>query len=167
MNAEQEASGEDGGRGESTFLTPVQENKIISLMLHDGKRWGIDITGKVWAIKTTLRNMQVEDGRVSNGAVANYIKMEAMNQKDEETAKGVTPGATYIQNNTTINTLSVALAEPEYLDFLRSRALEADSKPSPVCENGERGPMENGQALNGHRPGTNGCNGNGKREDYP
>lgn len=49
-----------------------------------------------------------------------------------------------------------AMKQPEYLEYLETRALAEDSDPGVVRTNGKRGPVENGQALNGHQPGTNG-----------
>lgn len=61
---------------------------------------------------------------------------------------------TNIQVN--VNTVQSALTEPAYLEYLRSRALENDSDPSPVRANGKPGAVENGPASGGYRPGTNG-----------
>lgn len=49
-----------------------------------------------------------------------------------------------------------AMGEPEYLEYLERRALEEDGNAGAVCANGQQVPVENGQASNGHLPGTNG-----------
>jgi hypothetical protein len=67
-----------GGRGDSVPLSPVQQNKIVSLMIHE-PRWQLTAESKGEAVSYTRRNMASDDGRVSNGAVRNLIAMESQN----------------------------------------------------------------------------------------
>lgn len=73
---------EPGGRGESTHLSPIQENKIVAMMLNPRRRWKITKAAKNEALETTLKNMGDEDGRVRNAAVANLVRMEGQNLQD-------------------------------------------------------------------------------------
>ena len=70
-----------------TYLTPVQENKIVTSMANKRNRWKLEEKHKDEAVGITVRNMANEDGRVSNAAVANLIRMEAQNQADEHKAQ--------------------------------------------------------------------------------
>ena len=70
-----------------TYLTPVQENKIVASMANKRNRWKLEEKHKDEAVGITVRNMANEDGRVSNAAVANLIRMEAQNQVDEHKAQ--------------------------------------------------------------------------------
>ncbi len=90
-----------GGRGEGPYLSPVQENKILALALNPRNRFKLEEKHKAEAIEVTSRNMQNEDGRISNAAVANLIKMESLNQKDEHFDKAETQGGVTVnvQNN--------------------------------------------------------------------
>jgi hypothetical protein len=79
-----------GGRGEGVYLTPVQENKIVRMVLNRKRRFKVTPAIKREMLETSRRNMQDEDGRVSNSAVSNLIKMESLNQADEHHAEGET-----------------------------------------------------------------------------
>lgn len=48
------------------------------------------------------------------------------------------------------------LKEREYIDYLRSRAVEEDCNAGAVCANGDGRAVENGQAPQDYRPSTNG-----------
>jgi hypothetical protein len=90
QDASQATPDSPGGRGEPAveqpFLSAVQENKIIASMLAGD--WPSGAEEKATAVDTTKRNMASEDGRVSNGAVSNLIKMEAQKMKHQQTAAG-------------------------------------------------------------------------------
>ena len=77
-----------GGRGEDTNadeypIAAAAYNKLVGSMLNPRSRWKISDPNKEFAVGVTVRNMGNEDGRVSNGAVANLIKMEAQNQAED------------------------------------------------------------------------------------
>lgn len=86
---ESEPTGGQGGspRGESG-LTPSEENKLVGMVLNERlKRNDLvfpttDRHDEV-AVGVTARNMGSKDGRISNGAVSNYIKMKQLNQKQQ------------------------------------------------------------------------------------
>ena len=79
---------DSGGRGD---IPPEDEypiagaayNKLVGSMLNPQSRWHITPRHKEVAIGITVRNMANENGRVSNGAVSNLIKMEAQNQAED------------------------------------------------------------------------------------
>jgi hypothetical protein len=64
-------------------MTPVQANKIVASLLNPKRRFPFDTKVVKFAIKQTIRNMQNPDGRISNAAVANLVKMEKLNQNDD------------------------------------------------------------------------------------
>lgn len=72
-----------GGRGDGPYLTPVQQNHIFRMVLSKRRRFKITKAIREEMIEASRKNMKNQNGRVSNGAVANLIKMEAMNQRDE------------------------------------------------------------------------------------
>lgn len=138
-----------GGEGGDTYLTPTQENKILATALNPRNRFRLKRRQIQEAIDATVRNMKDEDGRVSNGAVANLIKMVAINQKDEhhndERDNPKAPYTLNIQNNG--GTVSVDDGRSE-LAAICAAALER--------ARGGAGPGDsNGHSSNGHN-GTNG-----------
>lgn len=158
-----------GGRGdaprEEPYLSPVQENKIVASMLNKspkkGRRWSLEERHKATAIRVTMANMLDEDGRVSNAAVANMIRMESQNQADEHHAEG----ETVTHNHTGTIELSAVrqemLKDANYIDYCRTHQINGDS--GTVRSNGESGPLENGAAPGSAGPGHNGhLNGNGR-----
>lgn len=72
-----------GGRGDAAPVSPVQHNKIVSMMLNPRRRWKLSKEAKQAAMAATLDNLADEDGRVRNAAVANLIRMEGQNQGDQ------------------------------------------------------------------------------------
>lgn len=64
-----------GGEGGDAYLTPTQENQLIDMAVNGD--WPTGAKEKQKAVDTTMRNMDSENGRVSNGAVSNLIRMEA------------------------------------------------------------------------------------------
>jgi hypothetical protein len=94
------------------------------------------------------------DDRARVNAARVLLAADLVNLKDEELDKP--PGDTHNHFTGPVLITSV-LAEPDYVEYLRSRVLEADSDPGTIRPNGEPGPLENGQAPRDHRPGANGC----------
>lgn len=144
-----------GGRGEGTHLSPVQENKIVGMMLNPRRRWKLGKEAKRAAVAATLDNLADKDGRVRNAAVANLIRMEGQNQSDQH--KSVDKHLPDLQavSGVVEHRVSVPelLANPEYVEWLRER--ERHSIPGPVCPNGHEGnghALANGESRNGHRP---------------
>lgn len=136
-----------GGKG-SSYLSPTQENKLLAKVLnprnHPRRRFKLDKEAKQIAIDATIRNMQSENGRVSNGAVANLIKMEAQNQADQHKAvdkklPDLHAVGGMIEHRVTVTEL---LGNPDYIEWLRER--ERNSDPRLVCQNGHQG---NGKSL--------------------
>ncbi len=105
-NIEQNPPESPGGRGEDSHLSPVQENKIVAMMLNKRNKFPVKSKHKRYAVETTERNMKDENGRVSNGAVANLIRMVKINQDEDKRLMPQTTGDTYIQNNTQVTNVS-------------------------------------------------------------
>jgi hypothetical protein len=87
MDAIPEIPVDTGGRGAEPYLTPAQSNKIVQMMTTRQKNrhrrcrhFDLDDEGMQWAKEVTKKNMQSEDGRVSNGAVRNWLGMNAHNR---------------------------------------------------------------------------------------
>lgn len=134
-----------------TYLTPVQENKLVASMTNPRNRWEITERHKQAAIGVTVKNMSHNDGRISNAAVSNMLRMEAQNQADELAANGPHgPTELHLHSHQHVEareTVSTVLEnDHDYIDYLRQRALEADSVAGPVRAVGEPGPVEDGQA---------------------
>lgn len=150
----QDSDDDDGGRGESTYLTPVQENKLISMAIH--REWDIEARDKRWALRTTRRNMKQENGRISNQAVRNLL---AMNKQNMDRDNPSPPATATVQVNVGVQVAGV-LQDPEYLEWRRAKELEdghsVDSDPGPVCQDHIGGPLANGKAPGKAGPGTNG-----------
>jgi hypothetical protein len=75
-----------GGKGDA-YLSPTQENKMLATVTNPRRRFKLTKEAKQIAIDMTIRNMRHDNGRVSNGAVANLIRMEAMNQAEAHAAR--------------------------------------------------------------------------------
>lgn len=143
----------DGGRGEGPYLTPVQQNKIVGMMVAKHRRWKLTKAAKNEAIATTLNNMGDEDGRVRNAAVANLVRMEAQNMADQHKAidkrvPDLHEHGGVIEHRLTAQEL---LNQADYVEWLRKR--EQDSDPRLICTNGHKGngePVDDGPARNGH-----------------
>lgn len=160
-----------GGKGgpsprDESGLRPAEQNKLIRMALNDkpktvSRRFELTEFSKRLAIETTERNMLDEDGRVSNGAVANLIKMEALNQKESHHADG-----DLVTHNHT-GTIELAAVRQELLKnanvIEHCRHDSQNGNPGPVCPNGESRPLANGSAPGEAGPGHNGhTNGNGR-----
>jgi hypothetical protein len=75
-----EPKGSPRGQG---GLTPSEENRLVRMMMNPRRRWKVTAKAKEKALKITEANLSSQDERVSNGAVANLLKMEAQNQSDQ------------------------------------------------------------------------------------
>lgn len=142
-----------GGRGEGTPLSPVQENKIVRMMLNPRRRWRITKEAKQAAMMATLNNLDDEDGRVRNAAVANLIRMEAQNQNDQHKAIDKRVPDLHEVGGQIQHRVSVAelVNDPNYVEWLRNR--ERDSDPRLIRANGHKGngkPVDDGPSRNGH-----------------
>lgn len=73
----------DGNARNSSGLTPREENRLVAMMLNPRRRWKVTKSAKTLAMDTIIKNLQSDDGRVSNGAVLNLLRMERQNQQDE------------------------------------------------------------------------------------
>jgi hypothetical protein len=142
------------GEGDSTHLTPTQENHIVAGMLgKHRRRWKLTPKVKAFAIRATLTNLEDEDPRVRNGAVANLIRMEGQNIIDEHKSldkrvPDLHAVACAIDHRITAQEL---LTHPSYVEWLRNS--EVDSEPRPICQNGHAGngqPLDDGHTRNGH-----------------
>ncbi len=89
---------EPGGKGDGSYISPVQANKLVGMMLNPRRRWKITKEAKQHAMSATIRNLDDEDGRVVNGAVANLIRMEGQNQTDANLDKQRDAKSTHIEN---------------------------------------------------------------------
>lgn len=125
-------------RGEGDYyLTPGEENRIIAKLLAC-KRWKATDQHKEAALGVTVRNMANDDGRVSNAAVSNLIKMESQNQADDHRA---TPQIHDHRYTITIEEQTHQLAEiDEYLGSggvvveEAGRNTDSDSQPAIAAD---------------------------------
>jgi hypothetical protein len=53
------------------------------MLLNPRRRWKVTDAVKKQALEITAGNLNDQDGRVQNGAVANLLRMEAQNQADQ------------------------------------------------------------------------------------
>jgi hypothetical protein len=97
---------QSGGRGDGVELTPVQDNHVVGKMVRaDRSIWPITAEHERQAVEVTARNLDSDDGRVSNGAVKNLIAMQSQILRRDEIERGVGAGASSavnianIQNN--------------------------------------------------------------------
>jgi hypothetical protein len=141
------------GAGAGPHLTPVQQNKIVGMMLNKRRRWKLTKAAKNEAIAVTLNNMSDEDGRVRNAAVANMVRMEAQNQADhfkavDKRVPDLHAVGGVVEHRITAQEL---LSETAYVEWLRER--ERDSDPRLIRANGHEGngkPVDDGHTRNGH-----------------
>lgn len=133
-----ERPAENGGRGEEPYLTPVQANKIASLMIHRHRRakgWKHTKANMQFALEVTEQNMANDDGRISNGAVRNLLAMNAQNlQMDKEAWEAEhgspePPGGNHFHGPTQINLNNLT---DEQLAELERIALLAQNPGSPL-----------------------------------
>jgi hypothetical protein len=141
------------GVGDGPYLRPTQHNKIVGMMLNPRRRWRLSKEAKQAAMMATLTNLDDEDGRVRNAAVANLIRMEGQNQADQHKAIDKrTPDlhavAGTIDHRITAQEL---LTHPNYVEWLRSSEVDCESRA--ICANGHAGngkPVDDGPSRNGH-----------------
>lgn len=157
-----------GGRGDDAdddYLTPVQANKIVASFLNPKRRFPFDSKVARFAIRKTIKNMQSGDGRISNAAVANLIRMEKLNQNDDlarlATAMGVLKPKEDGKSQININ-VGVQVVEAD--DWYGTRAAAnghiatsngssaADIAVTSTIQGGSMRPTlgENGHRTNGH-----------------
>jgi hypothetical protein len=141
------------GVGEGPYLSPVQQNKIVAMMLNPRRRWKLTRSAKNEAVAVTLNNMSDDDGRVRNAAVANMIRMEAQNMADQhKTVDKRLPDlhavGGVVEHRVTAKEL---LGSPEYVEWLRE--CDRNSDPRLIRANGHKGngsPLDDGQTRNSH-----------------
>jgi hypothetical protein len=134
---------------------------------YKGQRWPTEITKTELTSIASERELTLKeqatletfDGlsnpRSSHIHIRNVIAMEGQNIDTEKADQGL-PAASPVQVNVGVSVRQGMIDDPEYLEFLRGRAVESNGHPSPVCANGERGGLENGSPPGTPRPGTNG-----------
>ena len=141
------------GEGGGPYLTKTQQNNIVKSILSRRRRWKLTPEAKRHAIAVTMANLEDEDGRVRNTAVANLLKMEGQNQLDQHKAVDkrlpdlLAVGGT-VEHRLTAQEL---LTQPDYVEWLRER--ERDSDPRLISTNGHAGngkPVDDGPSRNGH-----------------
>lgn len=154
------------GKGGDSYLKPAQQNILVGMMFNPRRRWRLNKAAKRQAIAITLANLDDEDGRVRNSAVANLLKMEAQNQGDQHKSMDKNMPDKHEHSGTIDHRhgLSTLLSEAEYVGYLRNRTSHEDSDAGLICQVREPGngkPMENGsahgdpgQGTNGHRNGS-------------
>ena len=117
----------DGGRGEDVYLTPVQANKIASLLIHRHKKakgWKHTKETMKFALEVTEKNMADADGRVSNAAVRNLLAMNnqnlQMDKENWEAKHGVPPssGGNHFHGPTQVNLSNLTDAQLAELERL-------------------------------------------------
>jgi hypothetical protein len=98
-----------GGRGDDAEEYPVSPsaaNHVTGKMIRASRSvWPVEEIHERLAVETTARNLESDDGRVSNGAVKNLIAMQSQILRRDEIERGVGAGASSavnianIQNN--------------------------------------------------------------------
>jgi hypothetical protein len=98
------------------------------------QRWEMSPEKKT-ELMEKLFKIATEDSNATNreiiSAARAIIAAEAQNQADEKTATPSQTGQVNVQVNIG-NTIQSALNEPDYIEFLRQRALAEDSDPGAV-----------------------------------
>jgi len=128
------------------------------------------LSAKTIAMIVTRRAMVCSDEKISVSAVKNLLSMEGQNQKDtelelrKELASKI-PSQHPLQvniQNTNAQQVNIQDAihqlvedDNEYLNYLRQRAIEEDSKSCLVGKNGKEG-LPNTQTSSVYRQGGNG-----------
>ncbi len=143
-------SGAPGGKGDSAGgLNPTQHNKIVATMLNPRRRWRLTRAAKQAAMAATLGNLEDEDGRVVNGAVANLLRMESQNQSDQHKLIDKLVADKH-EVRVREERLEAALAEVRsdetYGELQRQRLLGNSDKSGAHGGNGHAGQMGNGSA---------------------
>jgi hypothetical protein len=137
------------GEGDGPYLTPVQQNKIVSMMLNPRRRWRVSKAAKAEALDATISNMGDEDGRVRNAAVANLIRMEAQNLQDQHKMLDKLTPETGDLNQVAKelnNALTAAREDVEYARLRRAAAVRHSGKSGANGTNGKSGPLANGSS---------------------
>lgn len=160
-----------GGSGEG-YVLPGKGLKDARLeRMAIKRRWKVKLDKRIRMLERQVEIAINPEYSAKEATSAFNAVVNAEKADDERQAKREKQGDTfnfYQQNNHHGGAVvSVALTNPAYLEFLRTTALGEDSVTGSVCQNGEQRPVENGQALNGHRPGTNGSHKNGQCPDHP
>lgn len=66
---------EPDAQGEGDGLSPTQQNLLIKKALFPRNKFKLKGSAIKTAVDETVKNMRSDSGRVSNGAVSNFIKM--------------------------------------------------------------------------------------------
>ena len=140
----------------------VLDNAIVKLAIEH--RWPVSRRHKEAALGIISRNMAYENGVVSNGAVANLIRIEAQNQADEQHADKMAAPASGTNVNVNVGVAvqvesqlrQELLSDIDGLRILHEQALSEDSKPIIVASGK---PSSNGHSTNGHSGNGHSSNG--------
>lgn len=139
-----QATNEVQGRGEHWSVQDRQSNEVIKRAIDGGwitapQRWPTDCpvdqigteTPKDIAVRATIQSMLSADAGVANPAVANIIKMEAQNQADQRKPEPqILQQFNLPTSETPSSVIQKLLADPQYLEFARLKALEAGVQTS-------------------------------------
>ena len=144
-----------GWFGNVRWPTHVTKSELVKLFESRG-----ELTAQEKALYTVIQNMDSADPRFQLIAAKTVVSMEKQNQDDEHKQIGDT-----VEHNHHIDISAIMeamLSEREnldYLDSLRSSALQDDRDAGAVCQNGEPGHVENGETSGLPGPKTNGDSG--------
>ena len=126
------------------------------------QRWmaSSDEACQILRAKAEAMAIDTEDVRAFTRLLDTIVKMEGQNQKDELVERGFVDGYGGVNVNVGVvaggetgggivseTVHGLIKGDPAYIEFLRSRAAEADSNPGPLRAVGERGPLENGETF--------------------
>ena len=136
-----------------------------------GQRWPVDATPEDFRKVEGERELTIKeraafavcmalgapDPRIRQISVRNAIAMEGQNLDAEKADREQdNPPMSPVQVNVGVSVRQGLIDDPEYLEYLRSRASESNGHASTVCQNGQPGPVENGSAPGAPGSGTNG-----------
>lgn len=138
---------------EDSGWTPREQALLILDVVK--RRFPITPEQRADMVAACVRLMNCDNERAAARAVEALTKMEAMNQKDEH--KLLPDLSVNINADATAAIIKPHEADPNYLEYLRNRALSADSDPGDVCARGEPGKVEALPAPCVDRPLSNGC----------
>ena len=134
----------DHGADPDDYLRPKQQNAIVASMLNPENRYGLKDKQVQYAVGVTIRNMGDQDGRVSNGAVSNFVKMMGQVQADDHKTQpdlvDITMRAQIVENPNFYGNAAriAALFAASAADSRGPEQIQVDDLRAPLGENGNR-----------------------------
>lgn len=150
-------------RGDGEYRTAFEEahQQACETLEEEARRRAVDGVEE----PVHYKGEKVDTVKKYSDTLLMFLLKGALPEKYRERYEGQVSGEIIHEHSGKVSVDAVihqVLNEPDYLEYQRQRALQADSDPGPVRQNGEPGKVEDEAPPGTDRPGPNGSHPNGQ-----